>query len=76
MGLCLEKELRYDNPGRHDPKQQAMRINDSSRRLQTCSGASGAIESGPSGTRLLSARAYLSSATPLRSRAVSPFFVT
>ena len=29
MVLCLEKELRYDNPGRHDLKQQAMRINDS-----------------------------------------------
>jgi hypothetical protein len=75
MVLCLEKELRYDNPGRHDPKQQVMRINDSSRRLQTCSGASGSIESGPSGTTLLSARAYLCSATPLRSRTALTFFV-
>jgi len=44
MVLWLEKELRYDNPGRHDPKQQAMRINDSPDRLQTCSGSSGSIE--------------------------------
>jgi hypothetical protein len=50
MVLCLEKELRYDNPGRRDPKQQAMRINDSPDRLQTCSGASGSIESGLRGT--------------------------
>jgi hypothetical protein len=48
----LIKALRYDDPGRHDLKQQAMRINDSPHRLQTCSGASGSIETDPRGTTL------------------------
>jgi hypothetical protein len=61
--LCLEKELRYANPEKHDPKQQAMRINHSFDRLQTCSGASGSIETDPRGTTFLSARAYLFSPT-------------
>jgi len=50
--LRLEKALRYDDPGRHDLKQQAMRINDSPHRLQTRSGASSSIETGPRGTTL------------------------
>jgi hypothetical protein len=50
--LCLEKALRYDDPGWHDLKQQAMRINDSPHRLQTRSGASGSIETDPRGTTL------------------------
>jgi hypothetical protein len=64
MVLCPEKALNYDDPGRHDLKQQTMRINDSSHRLQTRSGASSSIESGPRGTTFLSARAYHSGATP------------
>jgi hypothetical protein len=56
-------------------KQQAMRINDSPDRLQTCSGASGSIETNPRGKTFRSARAYLSGATPIRSRAALPFFV-
>jgi len=74
MVLCLEKALNNDDPGRHDLKQQTMRINFSPHRLQTCSGASGSIETGPRGTTFLSARAYLSGATPMRSRAALPFF--
>jgi hypothetical protein len=73
--LCLEKALSYDDPGWHDLKQQAMRINDLPDRLQSCSGASGSIETDPRGTTFLSARVYLSSAKPMRSRAASPFFV-
>jgi hypothetical protein len=71
--LCFEKALSYDDPGRRDLKQQAMRINDSAHRLHTCSGASGSFETGPRGTTLLSARAYLFGATPMRSRAALPF---
>jgi hypothetical protein len=53
--LCLEKALSYDNLGRQDLKRQAIRINDSPRRLHTCSRGSGAIETGPRGTTFLSA---------------------
>jgi hypothetical protein len=49
--LCFEKALSYDDPGRHDLKQQAMRINDSPHRLHTCSGASGSFETGPRARR-------------------------
>jgi hypothetical protein len=62
--LRLEKSLSYDDPGWHDLKQQAMRINGSPHRLQTCSGASGSIETGP---RVRPG--YPSGATPMRSRA-------
>jgi hypothetical protein len=75
MVLCLEKELRYDNPGRRDSKQQAMRINDSPDRLQTCSGASGSIETDPRGMTFRSARAYLSGVTPIRARGFAVFCV-
>lgn len=72
MVLCLEKALRYDDPGRQDLKKQAIRVNDSPHRLQTCSGASGSIETDPRGTTFLFTR---SSATPMRSRAAFPLFV-
>jgi hypothetical protein len=55
--LCLEKALSYDDPGWHDLKQQAMRVYDSPHPLQTCSGASGSIETGPRGTTFRSAPA-------------------
>jgi hypothetical protein len=71
--LCLEKALSYDDPGPHDAKQQAMRINDSPDRLQTCSGASTSIETNPRGKTFRSARAYLSGATPIRWHAALPF---
>jgi hypothetical protein len=71
--LRLEKALSYDDPGWHDLKQQAMRINDSHYRLQTRSGMSGPIETDSRGAT--SARAYISGATPMRSRAASPFTV-
>ena len=47
MVLCLKKAINYDDPGRHDLKQQTMRINDLPHRLQICSGASGSIEIRP-----------------------------
>jgi hypothetical protein len=75
MVLRLEKALSYDDPGWYDLKQQAMRINDLPDRLQSCSGASGSIETDPRGTAFLSARAYLSGVTRMRSGAASPFFV-
>src|ERR1700730_13415728 len=71
--VCLEKALSYDDPGRHDLKQQAMRINDSPDRSQTCSGASGSIGTDPRGTTFRSARAYLSGATPIRARRFAVF---
>jgi hypothetical protein len=77
MVLCLEKELRYDNPGRHDPKQHAMRINDS----LDCKPVQGRpAQSKP--TRVarrfcprVSTRTYLSGATPMRSRTALTFSV-
>jgi len=71
--LCLEKALSYDDPGRHDLKQQAMRINDSPDRSQTCSGASGSIETDPRGMTFRSERAYLSGVTPIRARGFAVF---
>ena len=71
--LFLEKALRYDNPGRHDQKQQTMRINDLPHRLQICSGASGTIESGPRGTMLPVHAGVPFDATRMHSRAAKPF---
>ena len=75
--LRLEKALGYDDPGWHDLKQQAMRIIDSPHLIDCKPIQSRPAHSKltPHGTTFLSARAFLSGATPIRSRAVSPFFV-
>jgi hypothetical protein len=75
--LFLEKTLRYDIPGRHDQKQQAMRIVGSPHLIDCKPVQERPAQSKPArvARRYLSAWAYLSGATRMRSRAASLFFV-
>jgi hypothetical protein len=73
MVLCLEKELRYDNPGRHDLNS---RRSGSMIHLIECKPVQGRpakLRPTRGARRYLSARAYFFGATRKRSRAASPF---